>query len=77
MNIAPALPVDDSQRFSLARRIIRASENPRSSTYKSLIACADSRTMRIVHVYPFYSRFCFATAERLTLEHLSTDGVLS
>jgi len=68
----------DRDRLYLARRIIRAADNPGGRTYKRLIGQADSRTLRMVEVFPLYgSRWCIAKAEQLTVEHLMTDGVMA
>lgn len=63
----------DRDRLYLARRILRASDKPSGRTYRRLLSQADSRTLRMVEVFPLYgSRWCIATAEALTVEHLDS-----
>lgn len=71
MSSFQATSIDDRNRLYLARRIIRAADKPAGRTYRKLLAQADSRTLRMVEVFPLYSeRWCVAKAEKLTIEHI-------
>lgn len=71
--MSKTISTQDSHRLYLARRIIRASDNPAGRTYRKLVAQADRRTLRMVEVFPLYgSRWCVAKAEALTVEHLDS-----
>lgn len=71
MSSVQTTTIEDRDRLYLARRIIRASENPAGRTYIKLVAQADRRTLRMVEVFPLYSeRWCVAKAEALTIDHI-------